>query len=88
MGRLKAPQIHRRHLQFHRPSHRFLHQRLFHQPNADGSIDVHFGPDSPGAGKNWIKTFPDKGFFVILRLYGPSKAFFDKTWKSGDLQKQ
>jgi hypothetical protein len=56
--------------------------------NADGSIDVHFGPDSPGEGKNWIRTLPGKGFFVILRLYGPTKAFFDKAWKPGDLQKQ
>jgi hypothetical protein len=56
--------------------------------NADGSIDVHFGPDSPGAGKNWIKTLPGEGYFVILRLYGPTKAFFDKVWKPGDLHKQ
>lgn len=56
--------------------------------NADGSIDVHFGPNSPGAGKNWLKTLPGKGYFVILRLYGPTKAFFDKTWKPGDLIRQ
>lgn len=56
--------------------------------NADGSIDVHFGPKSPGAGKNWIRTLPGKGFFVILRLYGPTKPFFDKAWKPSDLQKQ
>jgi hypothetical protein len=58
------------------------------QVNADGSIDVHFGPDSPGEGKNWIRTLPGKGFFVILRLYGPTKTFFDKAWKPGDLHKQ
>jgi hypothetical protein len=56
--------------------------------NADGSIDVHFGPQAPGDGKNWIRTLPGKGFFVILRLYGPTKAFFDKEWKPGDLQKR
>ena len=43
--------------------------------NADGSFDIYFGPKSPGAGKNWLATIPDKGFFVIFRLYGPKKAF-------------
>jgi hypothetical protein len=56
--------------------------------NADGSTDIHIGPNSPGAGKNWMKTIPDKGFFAILRLYGPKKAFFDQSWKPGDLVKQ
>jgi hypothetical protein len=55
--------------------------------NADGSTDIYFGPESPGDGKNWLRTLPDKGFFVILRLYGPTKAFFDKKWKPGDLEK-
>jgi len=55
--------------------------------NADGSIDVHFGQDSPGTDKNWIRTLPAKVFFVILRLYGPTKAFFDNVWKPGDLHK-
>ena len=55
--------------------------------NKDGSIDIYFGSDSPGEGKNWLATLPGKGFFVILRLYGPTKAFFDKAWKPSDLQK-
>ena len=46
-----------------------------------------FGPKSPGAGKNWIATVLDKGFFVILRLYGPTQAYFDKTWKPDDVEK-
>ncbi len=54
--------------------------------NADGSTDIYFGPSAPGTGKNWLKTLPGKGYFVILRLYGPTQAFFDKTWKPGDLQ--
>ena len=53
---------------------------------ADGSTEVYFGPESPGKDKNWIRTVPGKGFFVILRLYGPEKAFFDQTWKPGDLE--
>ncbi|SEM51845.1 Protein of unknown function [Pseudomonas sp. ok272] len=43
--------------------------------------------DKPGTGKNWIKTLPGEGYFVILRLYGPTKAFFDKVWTPGDLIK-
>jgi len=55
--------------------------------NKDGSFDIYFGPNSPGEGKNWLATISDKGFFVILRIYGPTKEFFDKTWKPGDMQK-
>jgi hypothetical protein len=56
--------------------------------NPDGSIDIYLGPRSPGEGKNWIRTLPGQGFFVILRLYGPTRAFFDKTWVPGDLVRQ
>lgn len=55
--------------------------------NADGSTDIYFGPESPGTGKNWLGTLPGKGYFVILRLYGPTKAFFEKTWKPSDVEK-
>jgi len=55
--------------------------------NADGTTDIYFGPHSPGESKNWLATVPGKGFFTILRLYGPTKAFFDQTWKPGDLVK-
>lgn len=56
-------------------------------PNADGSIDIHFGPRSPGQGKAWLATVPRKGFFVILRLYGPTQAFYDGRWKPGDVER-
>jgi len=55
--------------------------------NADGSTDIYFGPTSPGQGKNWLATIPEKGFFVIFRLYGPKRAFYDQTWKLGDIEK-
>jgi hypothetical protein len=55
--------------------------------NPDGSIRIYFGADSPGNGKNWIRTVPGKGFFIILRLYGPTQAFFDRAWKPGDIEK-
>lgn len=55
--------------------------------NPDGTIDIYFGPKSPGEGKNWLATIPDKGWFTIFRLYGPKQAFFDQTWKLNDIEK-
>ena len=55
--------------------------------NADGSTDIYFGPESPGEGKNWLRTVPDRGFFVILRIYGPTKCFFDRSWRPSDVEK-
>jgi len=54
--------------------------------NADGSVDIYFGPHAPkGKEKNWIKTVPGKGWFPYLRFYSPTEAFFDKTWKPDDI---
>jgi hypothetical protein len=55
--------------------------------NSDGSTDIYFGPKSPGTGKNWIATVPEKGWFTLFRLYGPTKAFFDQSWKPDDIRK-
>ena len=58
------------------------------QSNKDGSIDVYFGPKAPtGKESNWIKTIPGKGWFTYFRWYGPTEAFFDKSWKLGDIEK-
>ncbi len=56
--------------------------------NADGSTDLYFGP-TPPAGKagNWLATVPGKGYFAVLRLYGPTAAAIDKSWKPGDIEK-
>jgi hypothetical protein len=55
--------------------------------NADGSIDVIFGPKAlAGQDTNWVPTDPQKEFEVIFRLYGPTKALFDKTWKLPDIE--
>jgi hypothetical protein len=55
--------------------------------NTDGSYDIYFGPKAPaGKGGNWIQTVPGKGFFLILRLYGPLEPWFDKTWQPGDIE--
>jgi hypothetical protein len=55
--------------------------------NEDGSVDLYFGPEAPaGKEKNWIQTVPGKGWFILLRLYGPLDPWFDKTWKPGDIE--
>ena len=59
-----------------RPPHRSQRRRL-----------VRFGPtpaDRPGV--NWLQTIPGKSWFPILRLYGPSKPWFDQTWRPGEIQ--
>ena len=57
--------------------------------NDDGSIDLYFGPEPPqGAPQsNYIGTNREEGFFVVIRLYSPGQAYFDKTWKPADLVK-
>jgi hypothetical protein len=57
------------------------------EANADGSYEIYFGPRSPGEGKNWLATVPGKRYWVGLRLYGPGKAFFDRSWKPDDVAK-
>jgi hypothetical protein len=55
--------------------------------NADGSVDLYFGPKAPeGKKQNWIETVPQKSWFPILRLYGPLEAWFDKSWKPGEVE--
>ena len=56
--------------------------------NADGSTDIYFGSKAPlGKEANWLATVPGKGYFAILRLYGPTEAAIDKIWKPGDIEK-
>lgn len=56
--------------------------------NADGSTTLYFGPTAPeGKEKNWLKTVPGKGWFTLLRLYGPEEAFFNQSWIPEDFKK-
>jgi hypothetical protein len=55
--------------------------------NADGSVDVYFGPKAPaGLEHNGIQTIPGRGWCMILRLYGPLEPWFDKTWRPGEIE--
>ncbi|EFL52539.1 protein of unknown function DUF1214 [Solidesulfovibrio fructosivorans JJ]] len=54
--------------------------------NADGSVDVYFGPKPPaGKEKNWVQTIPGQGWNVILRLYGPLEPWFAHKWRPGEI---
>jgi hypothetical protein len=54
--------------------------------NEDGSVDAWFGPEAPaGEESNWVQTIPGKGWFMILRLYGPLEPWFNGTWRPGDI---
>ena len=55
--------------------------------NADGSVDVCFGPTAPaGLEKNWIPTVPGRAWFTYLRLYAPLEAYFDQSWPLPDIE--
>lgn len=58
------------------------------EPDADGVTTVYFGPTQPeGVGRgNWVQTMPDKGYFVILRLYSPLEPFFTKVWRPSEIE--
>jgi hypothetical protein len=56
--------------------------------SADGSTELFLGPQAPeGKAGNWLATVPGKGYFAILRLYGPTETAIDKSWKPGDIEK-
>ena len=53
----------------------------------NGDLIINFGPTAPDGRKgNWIQTRADKGWFPILRIYGPLEPWFDKTWRPGEIE--
>ena len=55
--------------------------------NADGSVDLYFGPTAPqGKDANWTQTVPKKGWFALLRLYGPLEPWFNQSWRPGEIE--
>ena len=62
--------------------------RMDLKKNADGSVDIYCGPESPaGFEANWIPTIAGKSWFAYFRLYEPTAAYFDKSWPLGDFEK-
>jgi hypothetical protein len=57
--------------------------------NGDGSYDLYFAPQLPvdKPNSNWIKTNPDEGYMLALRLYGATMPFYDQSWIPDDLVK-
>ena len=55
---------------------------------ADGSVKVYVGPKAPiGYETNWVQSNIGEGFFAYLRLYGPTEAYYDKSWIMPDVRK-
>ncbi|WP_153555423.1 DUF1214 domain-containing protein [Roseimaritima sediminicola] len=55
--------------------------------NEDGSVTLYFGPEAPeGKESNWVQTAAGKGWFALLRLYGPLGPWFDKSWRPGEFE--
>jgi hypothetical protein len=56
--------------------------------NKDGSIDIYFGPDKAPKGyeNNFINTTKGMRWFCYFRLYGPTKAYLDRSWKMNDIK--
>lgn len=53
----------------------------------DKNIDLYFGPKQPKReSEQWIKTIPNKGWFVYFRIYEPEIAGFNGSWKPGDFE--
>jgi hypothetical protein len=55
---------------------------------SDGTTTVYMSPEQPKgvARGNWIQTDPKKGWFIMLRLYSPTEAWFDKTWRPSEVE--
>jgi hypothetical protein len=58
------------------------------EQNADGSVDLYMSAAVPsGKDANWLEIVPGRGFFAILRLYGPTEDAINKTWVPSDIEK-
>lgn len=54
--------------------------------NADGGVTLYFGPEAPdGLESNWIPTAGKKPF-PVMRFYGGTAEFWDKSWKMADVE--
>ena len=43
------------------------------------------GPAPAGGEANWVQTIPGRHWFSYFRFYGPLEAYFDRSWKLGDI---
>jgi len=55
--------------------------------NADGSVDIYFGPKAPkGKESNWLPTDPKRRFFLLSRFYGPEPGLFDGSFVLNNIE--
>ena len=55
--------------------------------NADGSVDIYFGPKAPkGKETNWLPTDPKRRFFLLGRFYGPEPAILDGSFELNNIE--
>jgi hypothetical protein len=55
--------------------------------NADGSVDIYFGPNAPkGKESNWLPTDPKRRFFLLGRFYGPEPAILDGSFELNNIE--
>lgn len=67
------------------PSINSFHGHVPAEPNGDTVI--HFSPEQGEDVDNWLETLSGKGWFVILRLYGPLEGWFDKSWRPSEIRR-
>jgi hypothetical protein len=57
------------------------------EKNADGSVDIYFGPKSPaGKESNWLPTDSERRFFLLFRAYGPETRILDGSFELNDIE--
>ena len=57
--------------------------------NADGSVDIYFGPEAPaGSESNWLLTDPERRFFLLARFYGPELEIINGSFELNDIEKR
>jgi len=57
------------------------------EKNADGSVDIYFGPNAPkGKESNWLPTDPKRRFFLLGRFYGPEPALLDASFELNNIE--
>jgi hypothetical protein len=55
--------------------------------NADGSVDIYFGPKAPkGKESNWLPTDPKRRFFLLARFYGPKPEIVNGSFVLNDIE--
>jgi hypothetical protein len=54
--------------------------------NAEGSVEVFFGPLKLAGASNWIQTLPGKGWFAYFRSYGSTEPYVAKSWQLNGIE--